>query len=101
MCNEIGFPLHTFVDGRSMGGYISTVLAEMPCVRTHYTGVMAIGAALINAAVPLRNRPGIPILYLTNVSEIGPIQAYIDAVRGEVERDRKRGIGAHPLRSLG
>ena len=78
-----------------MGGFISTALAEMPGVRAHYSGIMAIGAALLNAALPLRNRPGIPILYLTNISEIGPVQAYIAAVRREVEADRRNGIGAH------
>lgn len=56
-----------------------------------YQGVLAIGAALlVNENHPparLRSCPKIPILYLTNVSELGPIQSYQDGCRKNLASD--------------
>jgi hypothetical protein len=76
------------LEGQSMGGGICTRLAEREPGLFH--GLLAIGAALMtredkqtqeDLQQPLLSRPLIPILYLTNESEIGPIQQYINTAR--------------------
>lgn len=79
-----------------MGGAISVRIAELPNVARLIQGVMAIGAALLvkedDARVALRYRPTIPILFLTNTSEVGPIEDYIAKVKANVENDRKEKV---------
>jgi len=83
--NEYGIPYMTILEGRSMGGAIVTHIAELENVSSLYQGVLAIGAALYakDPVNPLSfaHSPQIPILYLTNVTETGSIQAYIDQCR--------------------
>ena len=76
-----------------MGGAISTRIAELPNAKTLFKGVLAIGAALLvkEEGSLLKYRPTIPIIYLTNVSEHGPILDYISKVSANAEEDRKRG----------
>ncbi|KAJ5078313.1 phospholipase-related [Anaeramoeba ignava] len=67
------------LQGRSMGGCVVTHIAEMhPDL---YDGCVAIGAALYtkDGENPLdwEYEPKIPIIYLTNQSELGVIQDYI------------------------
>lgn len=81
-----GKPVDTFLLGNSMGGGVSTLLAEIAGDR--FKGALATGAYLfapiesethrsteIGAHFSLK--PQIPILYLTNTSELDGPQAYI------------------------
>jgi hypothetical protein len=81
----------TLLEGRSMGGCIVTLLAENFPHR--YQGALAIGAALFVDQskevdpIYLNYRPLIPLLYLTNVSELsGPAQ-YTEKARKELENN--------------
>lgn len=76
-----------------MGGAISTRIAEKPNIKRLFNGCLLMGAALLvkEEGCELSYRPTIPILYLTNVSEHGPIEAYIKRVAENVESDRKKG----------
>jgi hypothetical protein len=80
-----------------MGGAIGTRIAEKANVKTMYQGILAIGAALLvkpdDDKLQLKYRPTIPIVYLTNSSETGPIQSYIDRVKIEAEADVRAGAG--------
>jgi pimeloyl-ACP methyl ester carboxylesterase len=84
--NEVGIPDQVIIEGRSMGGCICTHIAELENASKLYDGVLAIGAALLTTdpegpEYPFTHCPEIPIIYLTNLSETGPIQAYIDEAR--------------------
>ncbi len=74
-----GEPARTLVMGNSMGGAIGTLIAE-----THYAdfdGILAIGAALGTGkqqeARGFNHSPRIPILFLTNQSELQGPQEYL------------------------
>eukprot|EP01121_Diplochlamys_sp_Union-15-3_P006559 TRINITY_DN1703_c0_g1_i2.p1 TRINITY_DN1703_c0_g1~~TRINITY_DN1703_c0_g1_i2.p1 ORF type:complete len:403 (-),score=74.84 TRINITY_DN1703_c0_g1_i2:128-1189(-) len=76
---KFGEPSLIVLEGRSMGGCIVTHLAEL--YPQLYHGVVAIGAALYvkeNIPSPLKFTydPLVPIIYLTNVSELGSIEQY-------------------------
>jgi dienelactone hydrolase len=83
-----GDPGDVYIMGDSMGGGVATLLAENPGDR--FSGVLAMGAYLfgpIGATEPESTKlgshfslkPEIPILYLTNVSELAGPQAYVAA----------------------
>lgn len=89
-------PQRVVLEGRSMGGGICTRLAERAIleqclageVGCGIDGVLAIGAALgtqdepeFGGEAPFSFCPEVPILFLTNVSETGPIRSYIESVR--------------------
>lgn len=76
------------LEGQSMGGGIATRLAERePGL---FDGVLGVGAALLtrkdrqsseDLEVELLNRPMLPIIFLTNESELGPIEQYVEKVQ--------------------
>ena len=77
-----------YVMGDSMGGGIGTLLAENPGDR--FSGVLAMGAYLFGPigeseagstelGAHFSVKPKIPILYLTNTSELEGPQAYVEA----------------------
>lgn len=80
-----GVPERVLLEGESMGGLIVTLLAERPGERPPlYAGAVAIGAALQvrDPASPetMPNfRPQVPLLFLTNQSELDEPQAYVDS----------------------
>lgn len=90
VCTELGIPYWTFLDGRSMGGAIGTRLAERSNIGRLFQGVLAIGAALLvkedDPAVALTYKPTIPIVFLTNSDELGPVDAYVERVKKEAAR---------------
>ncbi|KAJ5066056.1 monoacylglycerol lipase [Anaeramoeba ignava] len=67
------------IEGRSMGGCIATHIAEM--YPDLYQGCVAIGAALLakddSNPLEFEYNPKIPLIFLTNQSELGTIQKYI------------------------
>jgi len=72
-----GDPQILLVEGESMGGHIAALISELD--PPMYSGVMAVGAALISNhedCPPFTFSPKIPILYLTNYSEVGMILSY-------------------------
>ena len=71
------------LEGRSMGGAIAVLAAEgKHGAQGLFDGVIAIGAALLHAvetdgeACIFTHRPTVPLLFLTNQSELGPIDQY-------------------------
>ncbi len=82
IANTYGEPKLGFVLGESMGGAIVTQLAEN--FPEHYRGIVAIGAALelTERDQPLvyNHKPQLPIIFLTNQSEIAEPTSYIAAV---------------------
>lgn len=85
-----------------MGGAISVRIAEQTNVKTIFSGVMGIGAALMvkedDPALKLTYRPTIPILFLTNTSEIGQIKDYIANVKKEAEKDHTAPVGGDEVK---
>jgi pimeloyl-ACP methyl ester carboxylesterase len=79
---KFGQPERVLLEGESMGGLIVTLIAERtPQKPRLYDGAVAIGAALQarepNQTLELTHRPQIPLLFLTNQSELeGPV-AYV------------------------
>ena len=75
-----GTPTRVLLEGESMGGLIVTLAAERaPAL---YTGAIAIGAALSIKETPAStlapaSRPKIPLLFLTNQSELDGPAAYV------------------------
>lgn len=76
------------VEGESMGGLIGTLIAERepmvsPTTLPRYAGVIAIGAALDlrepNSTLGLTLLPHLPVLFLTNQSELPGPRAYVTA----------------------
>lgn len=89
-----GNPERVLLEGESMGGLIATLIAErLPDLdeqgQPGYAGVVAIGAALSvresNMAIGLTLQPKIPIIFLTNQSELDGPANYIGKF---VSRDR-------------
>jgi len=80
-----GVPERVVLEGESMGGLIVTLLAERTGEKhTLYSGAVAIGAALHvrEPAVPdlaPNRRPQVPLIFLTNQSELDGPQAYVSA----------------------
>ena len=78
-----GRPTMTLVQGSSMGGIISTLIAESPGRR--YQGVLAMGAALEvkneNAPLKFTYRPKIPLLFLANQTEYQAPENYLKQVK--------------------
>jgi pimeloyl-ACP methyl ester carboxylesterase len=83
-----GEALDVYVMGDSMGGGIATLLAEDPGGR--FDGVLAMGAYLFgpiggaadgaaDLGAHFSLKPRIPILYLTNISELEGPEAYVAA----------------------
>ena len=80
VASEFGQPKRTFVIGPSMGGAIGAMIAETRA--PDYDGVVAIGAALtmhdeLNP-YQLTHRPQMPVLFLTNQSELAKPTAYVE-----------------------
>lgn len=76
------------VEGESMGGLIATLIAEREPdvtinVRPRYAGAIAIGAALDvrepNGTLGLSLQPRLPLLFLTNQSELEGPRRYVAA----------------------
>ena len=78
-----GAPQRTLLMGDSMGGAIGVLIAEN--FPDDYDGILAIGAALqVNRyvdAFKLKNEPRIPVLFLTNQSEMKEPSAYVQATQ--------------------
>ena len=81
-----GNPERVLLEGESMGGLIGTIIAErLPDLDEHgqpgYAGIVAIGAALStrepNMTMGLNLQPKIPIIFLTNQSELEGPRNYI------------------------
>lgn len=78
-----GRPEISLLEGRSMGGAVATLAAEGQLGSDGiFDGVVAIGAALLHGVttdgppVVFTHRPLVPLLYLTNQSELGAIVRY-------------------------
>jgi pimeloyl-ACP methyl ester carboxylesterase len=76
------------VEGESMGGLIATLIAEREAApddlgHPRYAGAVAIGAALAlqenGATVGVSLQPRIPLLFLTNQSELNAPRGYVTA----------------------
>ncbi len=89
-----GNPGRVLLEGESMGGLIGTLIAERAPDyddqgQPLFAGIVAIGAALSakepNMALGLSLRPKIPVIFLTNQSELDGPKNY---VRTFVPRDR-------------
>lgn len=85
-----GEPERVLLEGESMGGLIGTLIAERPPDLTAqglpvYTGVVAIGAALSvrepNSTLGLSLRPKIPVIFLTNQSELDGPEKYLETFK--------------------
>lgn len=81
---KYGPPERVLIEGESMGGLIATLIAERELKDPPlYAGAIAIGAALDarenGATTGLSLQPKIPLLFLTNQSELGGPRAYVNA----------------------
>lgn len=76
-----GAPKRVILEGESMGGLIVTLLVERE--PEHYAGAVAIGAALRipekGVIVPVAGQPRVPLIFLTNASELDGPAAYVKA----------------------
>jgi len=83
-----GEPRRVFLEGDSMGGAIVTLIAEQPAGR--YQGAIAIGAALGiregDAPLVFTHQPCLPVVFLTNQSELTDTAAYLSATSGARSR---------------
>jgi pimeloyl-ACP methyl ester carboxylesterase len=74
-----GVPKTTILEGESMGGLIVTLMCERD--PAHYSGAVAIGAALKmdepGENISPTGKPGSPLLFLTNQSELEGPTAYV------------------------
>ncbi len=81
--DKYGKAENVYLKGASMGGMIVTMMAEQ--TDNQYKGALAIGAALTiqeeGKEIKLTHAPQIPILYLTNQSELKRPQDYIAAYK--------------------
>ena len=84
IATKFGPPERVFLEGESMGGLIATLIAERAREDPPlYDGAVAIGAALdikeggSNIGVSLQ--PRIPLLFLSNQSELAGPRAYVEA----------------------
>lgn len=83
-----GLPDRVILEGDSMGGFIATLIAERETQlddfeRPKYAGAIAVGAALDirepTSRLGLTLQPRIPLLFLTNQSELTGPRAYVEA----------------------
>lgn len=77
-----GTPKRVLLEGESMGGLIVTLIAERePHEPPQYDGAIAIGAALNvrepNSTLGLTLQPRIPVIFLTNQSELEAPRNYV------------------------
>lgn len=76
-----GAPTYTYLIGESMGGAIVTLIAEH--FPDHFAGAVAIGAALEVREPPptvgFTFQPKLPLLFLTNRSELNGPTRYVEA----------------------
>ncbi len=86
-----GAPRRVLLEGESLGGLIVTLLAEREPVEPRlYHGAVAIGAALQlrepNSTAPgISLRPRLPLVFLTNQTELEGPRHYVDAdIPGEL-----------------
>lgn len=84
IAQKFGRPDRVILEGESMGGLIVTLMAERePAVPALYHGAVAIGAALqvreTNSTLGLSMQPKIPLLFLTNQSELEGPRLYVEA----------------------
>ena len=82
LATAFGAPERVLLEGESMGGLIVTLLAEREPSRPRlYHGAIAIGAALQvrepDSTLELTHRPQIPLLFLTNQSELDGPAGYV------------------------
>lgn len=88
---RFGAPLRVLLEGDSMGGLIVTLMAERePLGVKLYHGAVAVGAALDirepNSTVGLTLQPRIPLLFLTNQSELQGPRGYVASeLQGDAE----------------
>ncbi len=81
---RFGQPDRVLLEGDSMGGFIVTLIAERePLDRPRYHGAVAIGAALQirepGASAGLSLQPRLPVIFLTNQSELEGPRNYVTA----------------------
>ena len=79
LINKYGQPDRTILQGKSMGGMISTLIAESD--KGKFDGVVAIGAGLQlkdSLGFELTYKPQLPIIFLTNQSEAAVPKAYVE-----------------------
>jgi pimeloyl-ACP methyl ester carboxylesterase len=85
-----GTPERVLLEGESMGGLIGTLIAERGAEHVEgelrpYQGIVAIGAALgaqeSNMTLGLSLQPRIPVIFLTNQSELDGPKTYVNAPR--------------------
>lgn len=84
IAQKYGAPQRVLLEGESMGGLIVTLMAERePHAVPQYHGAIAIGAALHvrepNAPLGLNLQPRIPLIFLTNQSELEGPRHYVSA----------------------
>jgi pimeloyl-ACP methyl ester carboxylesterase len=76
-----GTPDRVLLEGDSMGGLIVTLMAERD--PEHYAGALAVGAVLsiqeANSNVAVSLQPQIPLLFLSNQTELVAPKAYVSA----------------------
>lgn len=91
-----GEPERVLVEGESMGGLIAALIAERTPdynAQGHpaYTGAVAIGAALSvrepNSTLGLSLHPKMPVIFLTNQSEIEGPQKYVETFKPQDRSD--------------
>ena len=84
IAETFGAPERVLLEGDSMGGLIVTLMAERPTAPRSYDGAVATGAALDlrepNSNLGLSLRPQIPLIFLSNQSELAPARAYVSTV---------------------
>jgi hypothetical protein len=83
---KLGSPKLVIIEGSSMGGGIGAIIAESARAKEFADGIVAAGAALqvVDAQLTrlrLTHAPRIPIVFLTNQSEITGPEAYVAAAR--------------------
>jgi pimeloyl-ACP methyl ester carboxylesterase len=93
---KLGEPKIVIIEGSSMGGGIATLIAESSRSEK-FTGIVAAGAALQVVdpqftALKLTHAPRIPIVFLTNQSELDGPAAYVIAARERAEPETVRPV---------
>jgi pimeloyl-ACP methyl ester carboxylesterase len=84
VASSFGRPSRVLLEGESMGGLIVTLIAEREKENPPlYDGAVAIGAALHvrepNATIGLTLQPRLPLIFLTNQSELDGPRNYVTA----------------------
>ncbi|HEY3417613.1 MAG TPA: SAM hydroxide adenosyltransferase [Armatimonadota bacterium] len=71
-----GTPKRIYIQGASMGGAIVAKIAEIR--KDQYDGVLAIGAALGVGSIKYSFAPQMPLLFVSNQSELGDPKLYLE-----------------------